>query len=563
MTLIKIGTRTSTLAIWQAEQVQRMLESDGYSTELVGITSKGDKSLGGDLASSVGQFIHAVDAKLVTGEIDIAVHSSKDVPVTIDDRISHLAYLSRGCTNDLLIFPKTKQYPSLGELLSNNSETSVADALQVIPKSGTVGTVSGRRQSFLLSKRPDLIPIAVRGQVETRLMRLKQGRVDAIILAEIGLKRLNQIGALGAMINQFSAIRLSDVEWPTAPGQGAISVHCRSGDYDDFRALRHRLNSPTTESDVLQERQILTAIGGGCLYPAGVKVVGDSATIQISPDNWRDIFCQGLEFASQRYLGKVSEYEPILPTQNLQPITQDGSGPRLISTLNSDRLARTLQNNDINVVNRPVLDLVPKPNNWPQDFLDDNRPRAEWPYLVLTSPFAARCAISVAQNNPEFSRIQWLAIGEGTARACFMRGVTVSICAKARNSEELIDYIDQMISRDNQLMIPRSDVASSYLVESLSNLGFEVNSWVGYENRAKEISSSDVKQDDVLLLSSPSSARAWVENSLPIPKNILCMGKSSLEAINSLDYFAGSKVEVLQGPTSDFVAKWWKENRGD
>ena len=120
-----------------------------------------------------------------------------------------------------------------------------------------------------------------------------------------------------------------------------------------------------------------------------------------------------------------------------------------------------------------------------------------------------------------------------------------------------------MVSRDNQLMIPRSDVASSYLVESLSNLGFEVISWVGYENRAKEISSSDIKQDDVLLLSSPSSARAWVENSLPIPKNILCMGKSSLEAINSFDYFAGSKVEVLQGPTSDFVAKWWKENRGD
>ena len=73
----------------------------------------------------------------------------------------------------------------------------------------------------------------------------------------------------------------------------------------------------------------------------------------------------------------------------------------------------------------------------------------------------------------------------------------------------------------------------------------------------------DVEADDVLLLSSPSSARAWVENSLPIPKNILCMGKSSLEAIGSLDYFEGAQVEVLQGPTSDFVTKWWKQNRGD
>ncbi len=563
MTLIKIGTRTSTLAMWQAEHVQRMLDSAGYTSELVGITSMGDKSLGGDLASSVGQFIHAVDAKLVTGEIDIAVHSSKDVPVSIDERISHLAYLSRGCTNDIVIFPKTASYPSLGELLSNSSETPIADALRVIPKSGTVGTVSGRRQSFLLSKRPDIIPIAVRGQVETRLMRLQQGRVDAIILAEIGLQRLNQIGALDTVINEFSAVRLSDIDWPTAPGQGAISVHCRSDEFGDLQALRQCLNSPKTESDVVQERQILTAIGGGCLYPAGIKVSDDSAIIQISPDNWRDVFCQGLEFTSQRYVGKVSDYEPVLPTQNLRPVALVSSGPKLISTLNSDRLARILQNNDISVVNKPVLELVPKPNQWPKNFLDETKSRREWPYLVLTSPFAAKCAVSVAQNNPELSRIQWLAIGEGTARACFMRGVTVSICAKARNSEELIAYIDKMISRDNPLLIPRSDVASNHLVESLTRLGFAVNSWVGYENRAKKTPMIDVEADDVLLLSSPSSARAWVENSLPIPKNILCMGKSSLEAIGSLDYFEGAQVEVLQGPTSDFVAKWWKQNRGD
>jgi len=73
----------------------------------------------------------------------------------------------------------------------------------------------------------------------------------------------------------------------------------------------------------------------------------------------------------------------------------------------------------------------------------------------------------------------------------------------------------------------------------------------------------EVSETDVLLLSSPSSARAWVKNSLPIPKNILCMGKSSLEEINSLEYFSDSTVEILQGPTSDFVAKWWKKNRGD
>ena len=120
-----------------------------------------------------------------------------------------------------------------------------------------------------------------------------------------------------------------------------------------------------------------------------------------------------------------------------------------------------------------------------------------------------------------------------------------------------------MINRKTKLMIPRSDVASSELVDTLAGLGFDTVSWVGYENRSKQVSPIAVDDNDVLLLSSPSSARAWVENSLPIPKNILCMGKSSLAEIDSLGYFTDSTVEILQGPTSEFVAKWWKENRGD
>ena len=181
---MRIGTRTSNLAMWQANKVCQLLESRGITTEIVGIKSKGDKSLGGNLASSVGQFIHAVDSELIEGNIDLAVHSSKDVPVTFDEQISNLAYLERGCTNDLLIFPKSEQHTTLRNLLNSSQETSVVDALAIIPSSGMVGTVSGRRQSFLLGKRPDIIPIAVRGQVETRLKRLKEGRVDAIILAD-------------------------------------------------------------------------------------------------------------------------------------------------------------------------------------------------------------------------------------------------------------------------------------------------------------------------------------------------------------------------------------------
>lgn len=563
MTKLRIGTRTSTLAMWQANRVEAIINNMGIETEIVGINSSGDKSLGGDLASSVGQFIHAVDAELISGSIDIAVHSSKDVPVTISAELTNLAYLERGYTNDVIIFRDSNGYHNLSDLLANRDESTIDQALAVVPKSGMVGTVSGRRQSFVLSKRPDIIPIAVRGQVETRLKRLQEGRVDAIILAEVGLQRLHQVGALEPWVLSMGAMRINDIDWPTAPGQGAISVHCRTGDLDNFADLRVALNHLPTESDVINERKILSAIGGGCLYPAGIKVAGDTVAAQISPKNWREIFCQGLPYDSQRYTGSLSDYQPVLPTTSIEPRELNNSGPKIISTLNSDRLARILQNNSINVINQPVIELVAKPENWPTSFLNDNTPRANWPYLVLTSPFAARCAVEVAEHNPDLKRIQWLAIGEGTARACFMRGVTVSICAQARNSVELVDYINRMISRDITLMIPRSDVASSDLVDRLNALGFSTKSWIGYENRTKQIPAMPVSDDDVLLLSSPSSARAWVENSLPIPKNILCMGKSSLAEIDSLGYFTDSTVEILQGPTSEFVAKWWKENRGD
>ena len=561
MKLIRIGTRTSNLAMWQANKVKEGLEEKGFDTEIVGISSMGDKSLGGDLSSSVGQFIHAVDSELLNNNIDIAVHSSKDVPVEINKQISNLAYLERGCTSDVLIFPTKEGYGNLGDLFSIDSDYSLDQVLSVIPKSGMIGTVSGRRQSFVLAQRPDIIPIAVRGQVETRLKRLKEGRIDAIILAEIGLKRLYEINALEPWILKFSAVRISEKEWPTAPGQGSISVHCRTEDIDSFQEYRDILNHPESESEIVKEREILSSLGGGCLYPAGIKVIGDKVTLQVSPMNWKQIFCKGLNFGSTRYHGLISELKIELPKQEITKSYNTNKGPKLISTLNSDRLATILQNDGIDILNQPVIELNSISDNWPSNFLDDDSPRSEWPYLVLTSPFAAKCAIEVAAKNDDLNRIQWLAIGEGTARACFMRGVTVSICAKSRNSSELTDFIKRKVSTDTSLMIPRSDVASKEFINGLKELGFQVNSWIGYENKSITINSIEMDADDVLLLSSPSSARSWVENALPIPKNILCMGKASQEEIDSLDYFSKSTVEILQGPTAEFVSKWWKKNR--
>ena len=217
---IRIGTRASNLAMWQARTGQDALINAGHAAEVVPFTSMGDRSLGGQLSSSVGQFIHAIDDRLVSDEVDIAVHSSKDVPVDVDANITSLAYLERGCTNDLILLRTTPDVPSLDEVLGNEVSTPLASILDHFSEGATFGTVSGRRQSFLLSQRPDLIPLAVRGHVETRISRLIEGRVDAIVLAEVGLARLNGTGALDGMKEGLSAFRITKEDWPTAPGKG-------------------------------------------------------------------------------------------------------------------------------------------------------------------------------------------------------------------------------------------------------------------------------------------------------------------------------------------------------
>ena len=288
----------------------------------------------------MGQFIHAIDDRLLAGEVDIAVHSSKDVPVDVDERIEHLAYLERGSTNDLVVVRKSDGLPSFDDVLNDRSSTPLAQVLEHFPAGATFGTVSGRRQSFLLSQRPDIIPLAVRGHVETRLSRLVEGRVDAVVLAEVGLARLNGVGALDGIKEGLSAFRIDPSDWPTAPGQGAIAVHCTRARSAELEPIRAILNHEQTERDVSAERRLLKDVGGGCLFPAGIGVKGSEVHLRVAPENWRAIFCQGSVYTTFQYAGPVDALSIELPVQPLDKPGMKGVGPRYVSTLNSDRISQ-------------------------------------------------------------------------------------------------------------------------------------------------------------------------------------------------------------------------------
>ena len=558
---IRIGTRSSNLAMWQARAVASALHDAGIETEIVQFKSMGDRSLGGNLSSAVGQFIHMIDQKMNEGLVDIAVHSSKDVPTEMDDSVVNLAYMERGVTNDLILFKRQNGDPSLYDVLDDEASTSLSSLLNRIKHGSTFGTVSGRRQSLLLSRRPDLIPLSVRGHVETRIERLVEGRVDALILAETGIRRLRTTGVLDEQNEDLTAYRICSEDWPTAPGQGTICVHCKTERFQELSELRSILNHPQTEADVIRERSILDMSGGGCLYPAGIEARGEHLMVRIAPKNWRSTFCAGREYSIFSYNGTFEDFELQLPHDETPPEKEIINGPKFISTLNSDRISTVLANEGIGMTNLSVIDLKPNLDSWPRDFLGQYTSKRQWPYLVLTSPFSARCAILAAKSNPDIARIKWVAIGEGTARACFQRGVTVAICAKARNSKEFFDYISSNIGTDTRLLLPRSSVAPETFSAHLKDAGYDVLDWIGYENQAKKVEPTSVSPDDVLLISSSSSAISWAENGLGTPNEVICMGSNTKNTILSLEHFKNCNVSVLEGPTTAYLTQWWNQNR--
>jgi hydroxymethylbilane synthase len=241
--VIRIATRRSPLALWQAEFVRDELLSrnPGLQVELVGIATRGDKILDTPLAKIGGKalFVKELEVAMLEGEADIAVHSMKDVPMEFPDGLYLPVICSREDPRDAFV---SNRYQSLDEL----------------PQGARVGTASLRRQCQLLAIRPDLQIGSLRGNVGTRLGKLDSGEFDAIVLASAGLIRLQ----LQHRIAQFLPTELS----LPAGGQGAVGIECRR---DDQRVLEllQALHHTDTADRVICERALNKHLQGGCQVP--------------------------------------------------------------------------------------------------------------------------------------------------------------------------------------------------------------------------------------------------------------------------------------------------------
>jgi hydroxymethylbilane synthase len=239
--MIRIATRRSRLALWQAEHVAARLRAHGTEVVLVPMVTQGDRVLDRSLAlvGGKGLFIKELETAMLQDRADIAVHSMKDVPAHMPAGFSLAVMLERASPFDAFV---------------SNAHAS----FEALPQGARVGTASIRRRCQLLHRRPDLQIGLLRGNVDTRLAKLDAGEFDAIILACAGLERLE----LHPRIRQVLSPELS----LPAIGQGVVGIECRAGD-DAIAARLAVLHDPATARRVLAERALGAALGGDCSSP--------------------------------------------------------------------------------------------------------------------------------------------------------------------------------------------------------------------------------------------------------------------------------------------------------
>ena len=270
MNPLRLGTRGSALALWQANYVADRLRPIAMprSVELVLIETHGDRDQASALAAmgGFGVFTKAIQNALLAGRADVAVHSLKDLPTIPEPRLELTATPPHAPTGDAFLSAKYRRFDDL-------------------PEGAGIGTSSLRRRAQVLNRRRDLQLLDLRGNVDTRIRKLEEQNLDGIILAEAGLVRLG----LAERITE-----ILDPSWMLpAVGQGAIGLECRAEDEETIRLVK-QLNDEKTFQRVSAERAMLAALGGGCLVPIGTtsSVLDGVLTIRgavLSPDGSRRV----------------------------------------------------------------------------------------------------------------------------------------------------------------------------------------------------------------------------------------------------------------------------------
>lgn len=507
---IRIGTRKSPLALWQTDHVSELLRAALPSVEIIKqvFTTQGDQILDVPLHQMGGKglFTAELDRALREQNIDLAVHSLKDLPTEEDDEIGIVAIPPRHEPHDVLV---TRHNCTLDKL----------------PLGAVVGTSSRRRAAQLYHYRPDLNVIDIRGNVDTRIKKAlaKDGVYDAIVLARAGVERLG-------LQEHISQILPFDIMLP-APGQGAIGV--QGLHKTDLREGLHHLNDAPTALAVVAERAFLAALGGGCSLPVGAYATVEADTLELHARVIADNGAEMIDIQQQTMLSGHYDTQLALAAELGQRCSEtalEQGATRLMETLRlpiegsslankkvvitrarhqSQELVQLLQQRGAQPLLYPCIDHAPPADLTQLDML--LKSLADFDWLVLTSrntilALEARLtALAIAL--PDTLKVA--AVGPATATLFAKRfSKFVDLLPDVHSAEGLADTLQDVAGK--RILLPQSEIARDELEVSLTEAGADVTTVVAYRtimgtggvNLAHLLNAGMV---DAILFTSPST----------------------------------------------------------
>jgi hydroxymethylbilane synthase len=511
---IRIGTRGSDLALWQARHVASRLAAAGHETELVILETRGDRIDNVPLQSVEGKgfFTKELEDALLEDRIDLAVHSHKDLPSAQPHGLVIAAVPERASGEERLLIAPDAHDPG-GLFLP-------------LMRRARVGTSAPRRAAQLAALRADLELLALRGNVPTRVRRLREGRYDAIVLAAAGLERLG-LDLTGLVVETIPSWLLVP-----APAQGALAVQTRAND-QELRTLCGRvLADPLAAATVEAERSLLVAMGGGCNLPLGVALQADSER------SWHAFAFLGAGHPGPEHPARWCRASGTDPAAAVAAVSaklsegkSTGQGPleglsiALTGTRTAaEELAVCLASLGARVLREEVLEIEDLEGSALARRVASLRPGDA---LAFTSAHAARRLRGLIV--PE--GVLFAAVGEATARELAAAGLRVDIVGQS-GARMLASKMG--LASGARVLFPCAENARADLEDELSARGVTVERLVLYRTRAK-LDAVLYAEADVRLYLSPSAVEAalgWEQARFPRARRV-AMGASTAAALST------------------------------
>jgi len=479
---ITIGSRGSDLALWQANHVKSQLESLGVAVTIKIIKTRGDKiqNIGFDKMEGKGFFTKEIEEALLNKSIDVAVHSHKDLETNPPAGLTIAAVSEREDPSELLLIRK---------------ECVDTQQLFALKANALVGTSSARRKSQMQLFRPDVALKDLRGNVPTRINKLRDGQYDAILLAKAGVSRLQ------LDLSDLHVETLDPRKFVPAPAQGVLGLQTRTDDAATIQIIR-QLNTPATQEQIAIERKVLNLFQGGCKLPLGVYVSGHGEEKQVftamAPE-WNKPL--------KRLHFKPSATPERIVAQLQQPVTgtvlitreQKPNSPFkiLLEKLGMQVIGLSL------IQTQPVAFTQDKPTDW----------------IFFSSSNGVRHYATQIQSIPA-AKIG--AIGPGTAREIRALGWPIDFEGSAATTAEVAQNFAQHIGNAS-VLFPGAKESLRTVQKALNP-----NQVIDLDVYATEmVSGIQIPEADVLVFTSPSNVAAWPDKASLLQKQVIAIGPST------------------------------------